>query len=98
MMIGISIVAAAAAAVLALVGFFALAVGVGRRDGAAASGGASSGSEWTGGRDHKARCCNWCDQEMSLHSCPAAAGDAPTGTAEDLLERPDSCEIGRAHV
>ena len=37
--------------------------------------------------DHKARCCNWCDQEMSLHSCPAAAGDAPTGTAEDLLER-----------
>ncbi|XP_047096262.1 ARM REPEAT PROTEIN INTERACTING WITH ABF2-like [Lolium rigidum] len=39
--------------------------------------------------DHDAGCCS-CrrDREMSLRSCPAAAGDAaPDGTAEELLER-----------
>ncbi|KAM0907340.1 hypothetical protein ACQ4PT_016192 [Festuca glaucescens] len=38
--------------------------------------------------DHEAGCCSCRDREMSLRSCPAAAaGDAPTGTAEELLER-----------
>uniref|UniRef100_A0ACD5TIT8 Uncharacterized protein n=3 Tax=Avena sativa TaxID=4498 RepID=A0ACD5TIT8_AVESA len=88
-MIGIFIVTAAAVA-LALLGLFALAAGVvGRREGgAAASGDASCGSERIRGRDHEeAGCCSCCDGEMSLQSCPASAGDAPTGTAEELLER-----------
>uniref|UniRef100_M8BY15 U-box domain-containing protein 4 n=1 Tax=Aegilops tauschii TaxID=37682 RepID=M8BY15_AEGTA len=45
--------AAAAAAVLALVGFFSLAVGAGRRAGAGASGGASSGGERIAGRGNE---------------------------------------------
>ncbi|CAM0956414.1 unnamed protein product [Alopecurus aequalis] len=87
-MIGILIVAAAAA--LALVGFYALAAGVGRGAGVAAgaSGDASGGSERVRGTaDHEAGFCSCRDREMSLDSCPAAAGDAPTGTAEELLER-----------
>ncbi|CAL4923422.1 unnamed protein product [Urochloa decumbens] len=76
------------AAALALIRICAAAIGVGAgrsragRGGGGQEGAASGGSEIVGERGHELRCCSC--QEMSLQSCPAAAGDA---TAEELLDR-----------
>eukprot|EP00267_Zea_mays_P046808 XP_020399208.1 putative ARM repeat-containing protein containing family protein isoform X1 [Zea mays] len=74
-MIGVLIAAA-----LALVGLCAAGIGVGRRR-TRRGGGATGGGE--GGVGEKRGLCCSC-QEMSLGTCPAAAGDA---TAEELLQR-----------